>query len=69
MAVMVNGLFSSPRSIAREGEITESDEYFVRHSEGNWRVYRLVNRSWKLLGLMLTRQEVLVLNTLAAGAV
>ena len=61
MAIQVNGMFSLPRAINFESVVTEGDEYFVRHSEDNWRVYRYENGKWTLLGLMLTRQEILVL--------
>lgn len=61
MAIQVNGMFSLPRAINFESVLTEGDEYFVRHENGQWRVYRYENSKWTLLGLVVTRQEQLVL--------
>ena len=69
MVIKINGLFSSPRSITCEEMVSEGDQYFVRHSKNRWRVYEFIDGLWSILGIVVTRQEMVILETLAADVV
>ena len=69
MAIQIDGMFASPCAIMFETVLVEGDEYYVRKNNGQWRVYRYTGSSWKVLGIVVTRQQVLVLETLFAKSI